>query len=79
MGWMVIIAFYPLVLSIPIGGIVWIVLGGMCYTGGAFIYALKKPNPVPGIFGFHEIWHLFVLAGSFCHFWAIFNYVMAIP
>jgi hemolysin III len=79
MGWMVIIAFYPLVLSIPIGGIVWIVLGGMCYTGGAFIYALKKPNPVPGIFGFHEIWHLFVLAGSFCHFWAIFNYVMTIP
>jgi hemolysin III len=75
MGWIVIIAFYPLVQSIPFGGIMWFVLGGLCYTGGALIYALKRPNPVPGIFGFHEIWHLFVMAGSFCHFWAIFYYV----
>jgi hemolysin III len=75
MGWIVIIAFYPLVQSIPFSGIMWFVLGGLCYTGGALIYALKRPNPVPGIFGFHEIWHLFVLAGSFCHFWAIFYYV----
>ncbi|MCX6122089.1 MAG: hemolysin III family protein [Ignavibacteriales bacterium] len=75
MGWIVIIAFYPLVQSIPFGGIIWFVLGGLCYTGGALIYALKRPNPVPGIFGFHEIWHLFVMAGSFCHFWAIFYYV----
>lgn len=75
MGWLAIIAFYPLVQSVPSGGIVWIVVGGLCYSGGAFIYALKKPNPFPGIFGFHEIWHLFVMAGSFCHFWAIYYYV----
>jgi hemolysin III len=78
MGWLVIIAFYPLIQSIPLGGIIWFVLGGLCYTGGAIIYALKKPNPVPGIFGFHEIWHLFVMAGSFCHFWALFFYVSTI-
>ena len=75
MGWIVIIAFYPLIQSIPLGGIIWFVLGGLCYTGGALIYALRRPNPVPGIFGFHEIWHLFVMAGSFCHFWAIYWYV----
>jgi hemolysin III len=78
MGWLVIIALYPLVQSIPIGGIIWFVLGGLSYTVGAIIYALKRPNPVPGIFGFHEIWHLFVMAGSFCHFWAMFSYVLKI-
>jgi hemolysin III len=76
MGWMVIIAFYPLVQSIPIGGIIWFALGGLCYTGGAIIYALKKPNPFPGVFGFHEIWHMFVMAGSFCHFWAMLRYIL---
>jgi hemolysin III len=75
MGWIVIVAFYPLVQSISFIGIVWFVLGGLWYTGGALIYALKRPNPVPGIFGFHEIWHLFVMAGSFCHFWAVYWYV----
>jgi hemolysin III len=78
MGWLVIIAFYPLVQSIPLGGIIWFVLGGLSYTGGAFIYGFKKPNPAPGIFGFHEIWHVFVMAGSFCHFWALFTYVSTI-
>lgn len=78
MGWLVIIVFYPLVHSIPLGGIIWFTLGGIFYTGGAFIYALKKPDPVPEIFGFHEIWHLCVMAGSFCHFWAMFRYVLMI-
>jgi hemolysin III len=79
MGWLVIFAFYPLVQSIPLGGIIWFIFGGLSYTFGAVIYALKRPNPVPGIFGFHEIWHLFVMAGSFCHFWAIFQYILTIP
>jgi hemolysin III len=79
MGWLIIIAFFPLIHSIPINGIIWLVLGGLCYTSGAMIYALKRPNPVPGIFGFHEIWHLFVMAGSFCHFWAIYFYMITIP
>ena len=79
MGWLIIFAFFPLIQSIPVYGIVWFVLGGLFYTGGAIIYALKRPNPVPGIFGFHEIWHIFVMAGSFCHFWAILNYIISIP
>jgi hemolysin III len=79
MGWMVIVAFYPLIQTIPFGGIIWFILGGLCYSIGAVIYALKRPNPIPGIFGFHEIWHIFVMAGSFCHFWAIFKYVMTLP
>jgi hemolysin III len=78
MGWLVIVAFYPLIQSIPFGGVVWFVMGGMFYSIGAIIYALKRPNPYPGIFGFHEIWHLFVMAGSFCHFWAMLKYVLSI-
>jgi hemolysin III len=76
MGWIVVVAFYPLMQAIPFGGIVWFALGGLCYSIGAIIYALKRPNPIPDIFGFHEIWHLLVMAGSFCHFWAMLHYVL---
>ena len=79
MGWMVLIAFVPLMRAIALGGLIWFAVGGLLYTGGAVIYARKRPNPFPGIFGFHEIWHLFVLAGSFCHFWAIYRYVITMP
>ncbi len=49
----------------------WIIFGGVAYILGSFIYALKWPNPFPKYFGFHEIWHIFVLVGSACHFWAV--------
>jgi hypothetical protein len=42
---------------------------------GAVVYATKWPDPAPHTFGFHEIWHLFVMAGSFCHYWALLTYV----
>jgi len=67
MGWISVIAIYPIAKNVPVGGVVWLALGGLFYTIGAVIYALKRPNPFKH-FGFHEIWHLFVLAGSFCHF-----------
>ncbi len=76
MGWICIIAIYPLVKSLPAGCLAWTALGGVFYSTGAVIYAMKYPNPVPGIFGFHEIWHLHVLLGSFCHFWAMFRYLV---
>ena len=79
MGWMVIVAFYPLVQSLPFCGVIWFILGGLSYTIGAILYALKRPNPFPGIFGFHEIWHILVLIGSFCHLWAMIKYVLTIP
>ncbi len=78
MGWVCIIAIYPLIKSIPLGCLFWMVLGGVFYSVGAVIYGLKRPNPWPNIFGFHEIWHIFVLAGSFSHFWAILRYVLYI-
>lgn len=75
MGWLVVVAMYPLVKSVPVGGIAWMVAGGIAYTIGAVIYGIKKPNPTPA-FGFHEIFHIFVLFGSFCHFWVMFQYIL---
>lgn len=76
MGWMCIIAIYPLVKSLPAVCLAWLGAGGLFYTIGAVGYALKKPDFFPGIFGFHEIWHIFVLLGSACHFWLVFRYLM---
>lgn len=50
----------------------WLVYGGIAYTVGAIVYATKWPDPWPKSFGFHEIWHIFVLAGAFSHFIAIY-------
>jgi hemolysin III len=47
-------------------------------SAGALVYGLKRPNPVPGVFSFPEIWHLFVVAGSACHFWAVLRYLAPI-
>ena len=72
MGWLVVIAIKPLVAAIPPAGIFWLVAGGLFYTFGVLFYIWKK---LP--FN-HAIWHLFVLAGSMCHFLAIFKYVLPV-
>lgn len=48
-----------------------ILIGGLCYTVGAVVYGLKKPNPVPGVFGFHEIFHSLTVVAFLCHWVAI--------
>ncbi len=75
MGWVAVLAAPAIFETVPAGGIVWLLAGGVVYSVGALIYGLKRPNPLPGVFGFHELWHLFVLAGSACHFWAILRYI----
>ena len=75
MGWVAVVAAPALLRAMPAGGIAWVLAGGLVYSVGALIYGLKRPNPIPGVFGFHELWHLFVVAGSACHFWAVLRYV----
>jgi hemolysin III len=75
MGWVAVIAAPALFRAVPPGGISWVLAGGLVYSAGALVYGLKRPNPVPGVFGFHEVWHVFVLAGSACHFWAVLRYI----
>jgi hemolysin III len=70
MGWLVVIAIKPLLAVFPLAGFAWLLAGGLFYTGGMAFYARDR---VPY---FHMIWHLFVLAGSACHFVAIARYVV---
>lgn len=76
MGWLVIIASYPLITSLPVGGITWLIAGGLLYTVGALIYGFKWPRIDSTWFGFHEIFHLFVIGGSLGHFWLMFRFLM---
>lgn len=76
MGWLVVIAFLPLARSMPPAGLEWLAAGGVLYTVGAVIYGTKRPRISLKWFGFHEIFHLFVLCGSFAHFWLMLKYIM---
>ena len=75
MGWLAVGAIFPLINSLQTGAILWLLAGGLFYTIGAVIYALKRPDPFPGVLGFHEIFHLLVLLGTFSHFWMMYRYV----
>jgi hemolysin III len=75
MGWLSLIAVREIVTRLPAGALVLLALGGLAFTVGAVIYMLKRPNPLPGVFGFHEIWHIFVILGAFSHFALVAFYV----
>ena len=75
MGWLAVLVLSPLAQSMPKEGMFWLVLGGIFYTIGGTIYGIKKPNFNNNYFGFHELFHLFVLAGTFCHFVMMYFYV----
>lgn len=68
MGWMAL-PLAPMVLeAAPVQALIWMVLGGLAYTIGIIFYVNKKPILWPGKFSNHEVWHLFVMAGTCCHF-----------
>ena len=77
MGWLSITAFVPLMRTVGWGGFGMLLGGGIAYTVGAVIYALKKPNlAFLKSFGFHEIFHVFVMVGSAFHIAFMFVYVL---
>ena len=76
MGWLAIMGVNELLRTMPGGAIFWLVVGGLLFTIGAMIYILKKPDPWPGVFGFHEIWHIFVILGCLAHFILVAGYVL---
>ena len=75
MGWLAIAGVWPLIMALHVEGFIWVLIGGLFYTIGAVIYAIKLPNPWPNFFGFHEIFHVFVMLGSVSHFWVMYEYV----
>ncbi len=68
MGWLCLLAIGEIVRALPAGALAWLIAGGLFYTVGAIIYITKKLDFYPGVFGFHEVWHIFVLLGAFSHF-----------
>ena len=74
LGWAVAFDF-GVVLSMPAPAIALLAAGGLAYTAGGIIYIAKRPNP-SAVLGFHELFHLFVIAGSLCHYLMVFWYVL---
>jgi hemolysin III len=79
MGWVAVLAFPAFASAVPWTALATLVLGGVLYTIGAVIYSLKRPNPYPRVFGFHEIFHLFVIAGSVSFVVAIWTWALTFP
>jgi len=70
MGWLCLIAIKPLIQFIPAGGLAWLLAGGFLYSGGVVFFGWHRVRYN------HAIWHLFVLAGSICHYFAVVFYVL---
>jgi hemolysin III len=75
MGWLSIIAVQEMLAVLPVAGLIWLVLGGVFFTIGAVIYITKRMDFYPGVFGFHETWHIFVILGCLAHFILIVAYI----
>lgn len=76
LGWIVIAALPALVAAIGYGGLAWLVGGGGLYTLGAVIYATKRPDPFPRVFGYHEVFHALVIAAAVSHFVVVARIVL---
>ena len=76
MGWLMVVPMFKIAQALPVAGVVLIVIGGLLYTLGGVVYAAKRPDPAPEWFGFHEVFHLLVIAASVCHYVAIARYVV---
>jgi hemolysin III len=75
LGWVGVVAFGQL-LKLPLPGLLLLVLGGLLYSLGAIIYARKRPDPIPHIFGYHELFHALTLAAAACHYVAVVFFVL---
>jgi hemolysin III len=75
-GWCALAVVPQLVRGLSGGGFALVLVGGACYTAGALCYALRRPNPVPGVFGYHEVFHALTVGGAALHFVAIAVYAL---
>ena len=68
LGWLALVAFPQLVRGMTPAELALMISGGLLYTAGAIVFASRRPNPRPGTFGYHEIWHSFQVAAAGCHY-----------
>jgi len=75
MGWLVVIPFLQLYREMSTAGLTLLIAGGALYTLGAIVFARRRPDPNPAVFGYHEVWHAFIVAAAACH-WAMILLVL---
>jgi hemolysin III len=75
MGWLAILPIRQLLQWLSFEAFMWLLVGGIFYTTGCIFFALERFLPRKKWFGMHEVFHLFVISGSFCHFWLMMNYL----
>jgi hemolysin III len=68
LGWLALIALPQIVRGLTTPDVVLMVTGGVLYTLGAIVFASRRPDPRPAVFGYHEIWHAFMVVAAVCHF-----------
>jgi hemolysin III len=71
MGWLCIAAIGQMLSTLPVWVMIWLIGGGLIYTFGAIVYITRIFNFVPGVFGFHEMWHILVMLAAAAHFVAV--------
>jgi len=77
MGWLCVMAVPQMPSMLTISAMEWLIIGGVIYTLGAVVYVTKLFNFVPGKFGFHEVWHIFVLLGALAHFISVMSLLVS--
>jgi hemolysin III len=77
-GWAIVLFWPALHAALGAGGLFFLVLGGALYSIGAIIYTARRPDPAPAVFGYHEIFHAFVVAAAVCHFAVVVGVVRSV-
>ena len=77
MGWLGVLGFRQILGNMPPPAIAWLAAGGILFTVGAVIYVTRKPDPWPGVFGFHAIWHIFIILACLADYILIARYIAA--
>jgi len=75
MGWLCLMGIRVMLAEMPMSALIWLLLGGILFSVGALVYVTKRPDFYPGVFGFHEVWHIFVILGCLSHFIVVAGYV----
>ena len=75
MGWLIVAAAGEMANTLSANILTWLIIGGVIYTLGAIVYITKKMDFIPGVFGFHEVWHLFVMLAAAAHYTSILSYI----
>ena len=76
LGWVAIVVFPQLVDGIGVSGSMLTLAGGLAYTAGALVYAFRRPDPVPAVFGYHEVFHALVIVAVACQYSAVAFFVL---